>query len=230
MKIDTKNINALAIPVLILVAIIVLIIISAKILFDKVSSLNSQLSESKKTETMLQDKLVSLQTLSKNITSNSDTVLLALPVDDSVLTAISQLRSQAQNSNVLITSISSGSSSSVGDTTFTSNAIDFELEGTYQDIFTFAKKIKNSLPINRFDIVKLDPSILSSATNYTFKGTMITYSAALPVTIPAITEPVVELTADENTILSKLATFEKPTFTQGDITNATATGKANPFQ
>ncbi len=235
MKKVQSDIEILLVPLGILFVVIVLMIFSAKIIVDKVSSLNQVLSDNQKTENMLKLKLSSLQKVNPEVSTQSETSILALPGSNSVLDAVSQIQTQANELQLIISNLDSESGAPLKGSTINSTDLTFNADGSFQGLATFIDKIRNSTPITIFDTIKINSQNTGGGSIYRLSATLTSYWAPLPKTIPAITEPIEELTPDEKKILAQVSALHQ--LVNVNITNSGApssssvgVGKTNPFQ
>jgi hypothetical protein len=229
MKKIQGDIEILIVPLGIIFMVIVLMIISIKIIFDKISALNQELSDNQKTENMLKLKLTSLQAVDPALVNQSEISTLALPGSNSALDAVSQIRNQAKITNVVISNLSSNNLGSPPGTNVNSTELNFNADGNFIDIANFINKIKNSTPINRFDTIKISSQNSISNSSYRLSAIMFVFWSPLPKTIPAITEPLEKLDPEETKVLSQISILQRPT-TNGSAPSSVGVGKTNPFQ
>lgn len=226
------NIKLLSVPLLILVAIIVLMLFSVKIIVGKISSLNSDLAKANENHNSLQQKLNSLQQIAPSISDDSANLLAAIPGQNSVIDAIMTLKYEASTLNLAITSLTSNSTNPIPGNQINTTEIDFQISGTYPNLFSLMEKLKNSAPIVHFSSIKIK-SDSPDTDIYTLKASIQSYWASLPTSIPSITEPIQDFTPEEQKIMSSTAKLERPVVNIGESSStstSSASGKTNPFQ
>ncbi len=227
-KLTAQDLKVLGIPIAILLSVLLLGVISTKLLIDNIFRLNDENSSAQTTETILQSKLNSLQTVNAQVANQSQLSVFALPDAPSVLLAISQIKNQ---STFLGLSLNSLLSSDTTQTTGLSRTeIDFELDGSYANIVEFVNKITNSAPITRFDRIKIIGQ--GGGTLYRISANLMSYWAPLPTALPAVDQPLTTLSAEEEKILSQISALQQPSFTQASSslpTNPGTTGRLDPF-
>lgn len=213
-----KNIIRLAGP---LVAIVLLFILVGNFGAGKVSEIRASVAKEKKNVTILSQKLSLLNEVTESVSSAS-LASTALPEKNPALAAISQLKSLAVTQNTLISKIKSGSAGK--DKSGISKVdITFDLEGQRSQVFQFLTAIENIAPISRVEKVKLNE--IAGATRATI--TIKSYFAELPTKLPALTDAVNDLTADEKKTLSEVTGLTQPNFVS--LPASQGGGKPDPF-
>ncbi|CAN5324904.1 hypothetical protein BH10PAT1_BH10PAT1_4260 [soil metagenome] len=222
----------LAIPVTILVGVIILMLISGKIAIENIFRLHNEISNSQTIENMLQQKLNSLTSVSPTISEQSSVLLQAVPSSNSSLDAISLIQNQTLLSGLLLNNLNSQSSIVEPSTAINSTEIDFSASGSYSNILQFITKIRTSLPITRFDSLKIKGSNISNTDTYNLTATIFSYWATLPNTLPSIDQPIVALTPDEQKLVSQITSFSENTvnISNGTSPESLTKGRTNPFQ
>lgn len=224
MDTNYKNeMNFLLKPVLILVVVLVLISLSVVLGLRNISSVRSTLDKNRSTESSLLKKVSALQTVN-NVLSGDITFLdIVLPSRGSVLYALSQVRSQAVNSNLTVSNLKTGNiipeSSGVMKST-----VSFEISGQESDVFSFLGSVDQMLPL--MNIEKVSFSNVSGLL--TANVSLNVYSAELPKTIPSVTGTVAELSNQEVQLLNELSSYKMPLFVEPQI-NQSLNQKTDPF-
>ncbi len=231
-KISKYDIKIMTVPIIIFVLIIILTLISAKIILDNIARLNSEMAVNQKSENALQEKLTSLQSITEKISGDSQNAVLALPGTNPVLNVITNIKTQSAQNGLLINGIKSNSSASLasGDQINTTS-IDFQVDGGLQGISNFISNIKNTNPIIRIDAIKIkNTSSNGEGDIFTLYSTLIAYWSNFPTTIPAITEPIVKFTPEEENVLAKISAFQKPApIIENTSSPSGQLGRLNPF-
>ncbi len=230
MKKVRGDIEILFAPLGVLLLVIIIMGVSAKVIFDNIARLNQDLANNQKTENMLKLKLTSLQTVDPNLSTQSEAVIFALPGSNSVLDAVSQVQNQATGLHLGVSNIDSENGVSVPGSEINSSDLTFNADGDFQSITSFIDNIKKSTPISIFDTIKITNQSQSGNNTFRLTATLTSYWALLPKTIPAITEPIEKLTVDENKILNQISSLTEPVNLPGSATSSVAVGKTNPFQ
>src|SRR5258706_1092346 len=227
-----NDIKILSVPLAIMATVVILTLISGKIIFDNIGRLNSELSDNSAAQDMLQTKLNSLQTINNQIGNSSEIVINALPGSNSILTTISELQTSALPLGLVLSAFRSSTLSLNPNNPVISTEMDFNADGAYDSISEFIKTQKDVAPITRFDSIRINNQNSEGAENlYRFSAILIAYWAPLPLKIPAIDEPLLKLTPDEEVILKKVTSLKAPSFlTSFSTASSSGTfGKSDPF-
>ena len=229
------NLRVLVVPV---VATFVLIILSFFVMreaINRITLTRLRLEKTRKDARVLQQKQLFLQEITDQAQVQSEAATLALPERNSALLTMAQLRNLAEKNIVSLENMATGSQEkSEGEVTAV--VISFDAIGRLERVLEFLSSIQGAAPLARLDNVKM--------TQQTQDSTIVTaslkaYWAPFPEQIPALTEPVQQLTAEEQEILTQLlaltpppffATTRVPTIPTLDQTQPQApTQRANPF-
>jgi len=206
-----------------LVVVIILFFVAGKFAISQVKSLRDQISEAKKTQSVLSNKNIVLRTISQVSEAGSSAALIALPKSNPSLQVVSQLKSLASaNAVVMDTVKSSAPVDTSGDLVYVTTS--FNLKGPRDSILSFVKSVENLAPITYIEKIGLSEDGGSIEAVISVK----TYFAPLPKTIPTITQPITDLTSTEKSLLSEITGLTQPAFTE--VTFATSGAiNANPF-
>lgn len=232
MKLNLEhNIKILGTPLLILISICLLFAVSAKIILDRVTDLQTQLSDNQKNENTLQTKLNSLQSQSSNpsVSIDSQAAVAALPDTSALLPAITQVQNGALSFGLALSNVRSSDITAASGSSVFLVQMEFNADGNYPGISSFIEKMADSTPINRFDSIKIVNQNAAGNTLYRLSATLLSYWAPLPTKLPNIEEPLKELTPDEQKIISQVSSLQQPVFVQIGSPSAAPSGRADPF-
>lgn len=179
--------------------IIVLFIFAGKFAFAQITNVRNQISEAKKTQSALSNKLNILRSISDLTASSADMALYALPEANPSLQAISQLKTLAA-SNMLVLEDIKSSAANEESKDLSHIRITFNVVGTREAITAFIEGIQTIAPLTFVDKIDLSENTDLNEASVTTK----TYFAPLPKTIPTITQVVSDLTSSEKSLLSEV--------------------------
>ena len=198
-----------------LVAIMPLFVVTVLFVFvgnfgiGKISDLRGKITQAENDQATLTQKLGLLRTLSATAATSISAVTSALPDTNSSLSVISQLKSVALLNGVALTSIKSniGPTSGSG---LNEADVSFNADGTRAQLITFLDSISGISPITVLDKVKLLESAGTDRAGVNVKS----FWVSLPKTIPAVTQPITDLSSAEKATLTKISGLIQPTFNQ----------------
>jgi hypothetical protein len=217
-----QKMRIMLLPLALLLAMITLSIIVFKVGVAKISTQRAELQKATKNETILTQKQQVLQTLEDNILSYTDTAIVAMPDKNSSLIALSQLKTLAERNALSLSEIKIGSKTSDKSGTFKTTIL-FEVEGALFQVLNYLISTKSFAPlsvVNRVDITQAGGVIRASVS-------LTVFWVPLPTKLPAISEPVTELSANEINLITELSSLEQPLFTQ--ISPAAPSARIDPF-
>jgi hypothetical protein len=217
-----QKMRVMLLPLALLLAMITLSIIVFKVGVAKISTQRAEFQKATKNETILTQKQQVLQTLEDNILSYTDTVIIAMPDKNSSLMALSQLKTLAERNAISLSEIKIGSKTSDKSGTFKTTIL-FEIEGALFRVLDYLIATKSFAPlsvVDRVDITQAGGVIRASVS-------LTVFWVPLPTKLPAISEPVTELSANEINLITELSSLEQPLFTQ--ISPAAPSARIDPF-
>lgn len=217
-----QKMRVMLLPLALLLAMITLSIIVFKVGVAKISTQRAELQKATKNETILTQKQQVLQTLEDNILSYTDTVIIAMPDKNPSLMALSQLKTLAERNAISLSEIKVGSKTSDKSGIFKTTIL-FEVEGALFQVLDYLISTKSFAPlsvVNRVNITQAGGVIRASVS-------LTVFWVPLPTKLPAISEPVTELSANEINLITELSSLEQPLFTQ--ISPAAPSARIDPF-
>jgi hypothetical protein len=227
--VDSKNkafipqkMRVMLLPLALLLTMVVLAIIVFKVGVARIGTQRAELRKATKNETILTQKQQVLQTLENSILSYADTVIIAMPDKNPSLIALSQIKILAERDTVSLSNIKIGSRVKDKSGTFKTTIL-FEVEGTLFQVLNYFISTKSFAPlsvIERLEIAQAGGVIRASVN-------LSVYWVPLPTKLPAISEPIRELSANETNLITELSSLEQPLFSQ--VLPAAPSARINPF-
>lgn len=218
-----NEIGFLAKPISILTIIIFLFILLITFSLKQINAIRSKIASNTKIESQLRQKVQTLETVEDVLSEGSTFLDIVLPSKGSVLYGLSQIKAQSLIFGVSLSSLKTGTQIPV-EGGVNKASISFEVEGDEQSIYAFLGSFSKLLPLTSVDKVSLSKSENSARANVTLN----VYSSELPKKIPALTEPIKELSKEEITLLKELSTYAMPQFVEPNATQINST-KTDPF-
>jgi hypothetical protein len=216
----------LLLPIALLIALGIAFFFAGRYFFDQITKLNSQIKQAKDEQAVLQRKIAVLEQNQTSVNSFTDRVVLALPSDNPVLAAISQVKLAANDGGATINNLSGGQVTKKDDLNQVSVA--FDLETDVNNGFAIINEIFNSAPLSA--ISKL--SLTSSSENPRFSLVFNYYWSPLPTELPNIVSESKELTPEEQGVLNTISSMKFVNFDQepAPLIRGDQPDRANPFE
>lgn len=212
-------IKPLAIFVLIIALFVTVLVLGIK----QISSIGEKNDGLKRSVSSLEQKVATLEEVEQVLAGDNTFLDIVLPGKGAVLYGLSQIKNQAVQNNVSISSIKTGNEIKVnGD--ISKNAIGFEVEGEEANVYLFLQSFSKILPLMNVDKV----SLVRSESIARATVSLSVYSAELPKRIPAVTEAVKDLTPSEVDLLKEISQYSLPLFIE-PVPDTGQTVKENPF-
>ncbi len=228
MKDLSKNIKFLEVPILVLLALIVVSLVGAKIIFDRFSIINNESADLKSTQELLTQKLTVLQTNNQKAADFSSKVNEALPSRNPSFIVLAQLRNMTSQVSALISDVSVGQGVKDQGTNISYVPITFKTSGDPIKLSNILLQVNKFAPISKLQELKLVAG--TGANDFVATITLNTYWSELPTKIPAISEPITQLTPDENKILQDVSNLQSVAVGSSQPTSAVAgSSRTNPF-
>lgn len=216
-----QNIKLIIRSVAPLVIVVILFVLVGNFGISKIQEINSEINSAKKDNGVLSQKISLLNSISATLANSPNVATLAVPITNSSLMALSQIRDLASANQLSITNIKSGSSASTGG--LSKINITFEAGGSISQMVSFLQGLSNIAPITVLDGVKITQATGGIAANISVN----TFWSPAPTTVPAISQSIGDLTPDEKTVLAHIATLTQPTFSE--VKPSVNTGRTDPF-
>lgn len=217
-----ENIKQTAVAAIPLLVVIILFVLVGNFGISKVKNIQAEVKTAENSEKTLTQKLDLLKTLSGEV-SKTDLVNSAIPGSNPSLAVIGQLKNVAIINTVILSSIKANSGSDPSGLNTVS--ISFSAMSARSQIFSFLNDLSKVAPIITITSVKI--SELAGATDADIA--VKTYWAELPKTIPSVTTPISDLTAEEKKILSEVSGLTQPSSSQIELAPSLNDINPNPF-
>lgn len=216
------NLKILALPLAASAILIVLVIIFFQIALSKITSQTEEIAKTKKDENVLSAKLSFLSQAESQIGSQSEALTLYLPDKNPALSLIAQIKNLASPYTLTIENIKVGVENK--ESGVSKVDINFDVDGPTSAILNYLKSLKSAMPITTFSRVKITGATEVVRASVTLSG----FWSPLLTTIPAISEPIKELTSEEKSLIDQTTSFSRPPFSKITPTNPLPRG--NPFE
>lgn len=217
-----KNIQILGIPILSILGVIVVFILAGNLVYGKVSELLLQNDVARRMTTTLRTKLSSLQSNQSQVSDIAQSLTNALPASNTSLETASQLKLIAAENGITLQNFSSGQEIKDGDIMHVD--IVFDAEGQSNNILNFLNETKTIAPIDKVKRLKLTGGVNGGPARANIL--ISSYWAAFPTVIPAVSDPLQDITPEEQTLLTQLSGLKQPQFVE---LSPGGGGKADPF-
>ncbi len=201
------NLKILLIPLLVIAVVAFLAIYLFKVGYAKV---NKQISDYKENTVILanlKNKLSIIKESKDTVLPNTDMTLVALPAKNPVVLVFSQIKTISKEKEIDVREISFSIEKGEKDVNSVTTKISVSAD-TLDSLLSFLTEISKIAPV----------SVLKSANLRSFQGEfslgleLISYWSLLPTSIPAITQPIVDLTQGEKELLEKILILKTPSF------------------
>jgi Tfp pilus assembly protein PilO len=206
---------------------IIVLVFELSFFTNRVQSNQTNTTSLKNEISILQSRLAALQSARPKVTDAISKTTDALPSDNSALLVTSQIRhlaldSQMEIKNINLSAVQKPDAQGIG-----SMQVSFTVTGQIKDMLTFFDNIVNSAPLLSFDSI----SLLSSETQSICQVSINSFWSPLPTELPSITDPLVSLSGEEETLLEKVKSLKAPVFVTGEQQVSSTSGqiKADPF-
>lgn len=205
-----------------LVAVILLTYFVWSFGYSKVSEIRRNIKKAQSDQTILNQKLGTLTNVPENVILGAQNATIAFPESNPSVVLLSQIRSLSQANSVRIGNIKSGSE--VADSSGLQRVdVSFDITGGRGEVIQTILDIQNLAPITVLDKVKINETGGLARSTVSVKS----FWAPLPTKLPALTEKVTDLNANEVNLLELINGLRMPDFST--ITASDGAGKSDPF-
>lgn len=208
----SPNIKIISVPLVTIVTVIMIFILFAPQGYSRINSKMTEFKNTQKEENILSSKLDSLKRLSSASLDPEDTSVIALPSKNPGMWIVSQIRRSSRETDIEIVKMSILNVNEKDE--IKSSDVQFELEaGEYQSLLNFVKDLVVMLPIYSLKIISVERG-QGEGVLFTGKVEATFYWSDFPKTLPAMNEPLNELTEDEINLIGIISGFKRPAFTE----------------
>lgn len=206
----SANSKLVAGPLVLGVILILLFVVGIRSGITQILALRTKVEELKVEENTLSQKLSFLETSKDSALTLADLSVIAIPPDNPALIIISQVKKLAGEKGVIIENIKSTQTVQEEGSELGNVELELSVNGPITNLMELLKSFKSVTPIISVSSVKLNQGDTIADAKVLIYG----YFSPFPETLPSITSPLNELTAEEKDILAKLSSYSQPTFTE----------------
>lgn len=211
----------LLVPLGSLLLLVVLFLVLFKVGFARLNVQKAEIAQINKNIQILKNRQEILSKIEVKLQENSKFFATIFPEENPTLIIFSQLKNNALLLGLAPSNFKAGGESIEGD--MKKSTISFELLGDMSGVFMFARNLKNLAPIIVLDRIKIGEVEGGIGASLSVK----TYWAKTLNKLPAITDPIKDLTADEEETILKITSLTQPSFIE--VTPMGASGRTEPF-
>ncbi len=187
-----------------LLGVALLFVFAGKFAVSQLTNINKQVSDAKKTQSILKEKVELLSMISHTSANSASIALVAFPKSNPALQVVYQLKTMASMDQLMLTNIKTSISEDFSN--MTSLNTTFDITGSKDQVFIFAQKISEIAPLTFIQKIDVSESMGVYIANFTTK----TYFSALPTKVPAVTSAATDLTSTEKELLNQISTLTRP--------------------
>jgi hypothetical protein len=152
---------------------------------------------------------------------------IALPTANNSLSLVSQIRTVATEQGLVIKNLDL-IAQKAGEGTLAQSVLNFDVDGEALAIVKFVYGLKRVAPVISVDTVSLSSSSGGASANAIIS--VRSPWAAVPTKLPALTEPITALNAQETELSAELASYRYPFTTTVESSESADVGRVNPFE
>ena len=217
------NLRILITPLLLAIIILFLGIFIVKNGMERITIKLEELDNLESTVITLQEKVDILREIEGIILSHADTSVVAVPQDNSTLIMLTHLSSVANEKLVQIINKKT-QSQQIGEEGLASAKININTTSDFNSILDYLMNLDDLAPLSTIDEVDMSKNGENTSGNLALS----VYWGDFPTRIPAITEPIINLTAEEEDLINRLAKLKRPDFIE--LVPTAPTNRENPFR
>ena len=218
------DIKIIIVPIASLLALLVLGYLLLSLGLTKILDQQKQIGDMEKEVTVLDQKSTILSNITPTIAQNANQFSFALPAEDPAPMVFSQFKVLASTTGVAVGSLSSHPVTKA-DTLPETNII-VEVTGPLPGVFSFLTGLKDIAPLVVVDSVTLSQD--KDSNGMIADITVNSFWSAYPATIPASSDPITDLSSSEKDMITEIATYKTPEFTELTPTEPSSS-RSNPF-
>ncbi|GEM_PF-1670794 len=193
---------------LIFVGLIGGILFEAQYFLGRVTTLTAEEAALTEKVTILRNRKNALSALEPEVLAQSNKVTEVLPTQNSSLIVSSQVRSAASENNVTLRNYSSGVFTDPTNPDLGSLQVGMVAEGESASILKFLETLTGVSPYIAIETINMSQSSLTTIAQLSLRS----FWSPLPTQLPALTEPLQELSQEERQLLQSLEIYKSPVF------------------
>jgi Tfp pilus assembly protein PilO len=217
------NLGVVFIPSVMLVMLFVLFLISIRVGLPRIVEQRRSLKILQDKAETLEEKRSRLEELRVEYTSQVDPVATAFPDKLPSLLIVSQTRKSASEKDLEISEVDARLDDKYEFKGNEAIVISFTVAGDFEEILDFILSTKNLAPITTLEEIELSNREDNAEAEVKIAG----YWSPYPQTLPAVDEPIDEITPEEKLILNRIAALTQPEFF--DVPALPPSDRSNPF-
>lgn len=202
--------------------VIILFIAVGNFGISKIVDVRNRIVTGQNSEKSLTQKLDILKIVSSELSLKSGLISSVMPGENPSLTVLSQLKILAISNGVILSSIKSTSGSGTA-SELNQTSVSFSVTGARIQVLSFLRAIAKIAPITVVDKIKIS----GLGGGVTGDIAVKSYWVDFPKTIPSVSSPVTDLTAQEKVIINDLSAYIQPTFIE--LAPSQSSVNPNPF-
>ena len=206
-KIKSLKIKLLYLPIVYFVILLIVFVFTLRFGFQKINNEKIKLVQATKTESILLEKLNTLEDSRETLSTLVGVSSLALPEENPSLLSISQAKVVADSNLVNLESFKIGGELK-GKRDYFSSEMLFEVGGDFFGVISMVEQMLETLPVVTIENLKIANNVNFSSAEFTVQN----YWSDFPTNIPKISEPTVKLEGGDIEVLTKLSEYRSPLF------------------
>jgi len=204
----SPDIRVILSPLVVILILVVLFSLLFKNGYLRVKGKIAQYKEARQTELALENKLKKLREVKSEVLEKTAVVVIAVPEENLTPLVAFALRNSASEKEISIDKLSVLSSDTNEE--LKNMEINIELKSEdFPQLLSFLKEILNSAPVTTIDKLEIKKRT-ETEVGHDAKFSLKVYWADLPKVLPKLTEPVSNLTSEQEVLLSKIQELKKP--------------------
>jgi Tfp pilus assembly protein PilO len=210
MKINLPpDIKIIVMPLASLSALLILGYLLISMGLTRILAQEKQVKSAENEVTILEQKNLVLNEVTPTIAQNANLFSFALPAEDPGPMIFSQIKSLSASAGVQINTLGLLPGAIGGE--IREEVVNVKITGSTTAIFDFLNQLSTITPL-----VVVNTVIISKdkTDNVSADIALSSFWSAFPETIPASSDPVSDLTVDEKDMISQMATYKTPAFTE----------------
>lgn len=217
------NIRILIMPIFLIIFLLFLTYFTTAFSLSYVKKIKESEVDTNRKIGVLDEKLTILTRIKDSSIDYADLSLLAVPIENPALWVFSSLKSVTLKHGFEIDDVAFELGQGGQLDTLNTVKINLTLSGEKEGLFSLIKEIEDLLPL-----IKVNVADVQDKNGKGIKISFSTYYSSIPQKIPALSEPIKNLTETEESILKSLSQKTKPEFSkvEPDLTN----DREDPFK
>ena len=221
-----EDLKIVSLPLFALLGVLLFVGIMASTLFNKVNEVRDRLQKITIDNNTLKQKIEILQQKNEESFTSDNKLTWALPEKSSSVYVISQIKKKAADNLIIISEITISEPRIQGE--LSQSTVTTKIEGKLDSIFAFLESLYEVTPLIKVNNIQTEEEDMAGSDLVRMSVELTSYYSPYPINIPALSQPLNSLSAQEEEVVRDISNLELPVIPQ-KLDPQTPIERVDPF-